>query len=94
MPDAAGTTLKPCGASSTTSSSEQVPGEHIGQRQARREPQEYVDVGEAEVAVEQHDFLAARRERGGEVHGDRGLAHATLAAGDGDHLDRIRVGGA
>jgi len=65
--------------------------EHVRQRQSRREPEEHVDVGQPEVAVEQHDFLAARGQRRGEIDRHRGLADATLAAGDGDDLHGIRL---
>ena len=41
-----------------------------------------------DVGVEHPDGVPGRRQRGGEVDGDRALADATLAAGDGEHPAR------
>jgi hypothetical protein len=62
--------------------------EHVLQRVARREAQQHVDIGEAKIAVEQHHAAPALRERDAKIHRHVGLADATLAAGDGDHLHR------
>ena len=70
-------------------------GEDVVQRRLRVEVQHHVEVGEAEVGIEhQHAFTAARQGRR-EVGRDEGLAHATLAAGDGNDagtVTRLRGG--
>jgi len=33
----------------------------MGERVARREAQEYISIGQSEVAIEQHDTFAGRR---------------------------------
>jgi hypothetical protein len=43
-----------------------------------------------DVRVEDADLLALRRERAGEVGGDRGLAHAALARADADDVRHLR----
>ena len=62
--------------------------QHVRHRVTRRQAEEHVDVREAEIAVEQHDAAARRRQRRREVHRHAGLADAALAAGDRDHLHR------
>src|SRR5262249_41508717 len=49
---------------------------------------EAVEVGAAEIGVEEDDALAERREEDGDVGGDERLAGAALAATDGDDAAR------
>ena len=42
--------------------------------------------GEAKVTVQQYHALVRRRQRGGQVDRDAGLADTTFATGDRDHL--------
>ena len=53
-------------------------------------PQYHVDIGQPQVRIEQHDVPALGGERHGQIRGHGGLADASLAACDGDHLDRTR----
>src|SRR6185295_20108802 len=57
-------------------------GEHVVQRHLRKEVEDDVEVGEAEVGVEHEHALAALGERRRQVGRDEGLADAALAAGD------------
>ena len=71
-----------------------IAGQHVGQREPRREPQKNVDVGEAEIAVQQHDLFAALGERRGEIDRDGRLADAALSTRNGDDLDWRGIHGA
>ena len=62
------------------------PGEGLGERARRpRDAGEDMQVRRAERRVDQDDPLAERREEDTDVGGDEALAHAALAAADGDH---------
>jgi hypothetical protein len=54
------------------------------------QPQHHIDVGQPQVRVHQHDIAALRGDGHGQIGGYGGLAHAALAAGDGDDLDGSR----
>ncbi|KAG1535581.1 hypothetical protein G6F50_015270 [Rhizopus delemar] len=71
-------------------------GDQVGQREGGVQPQDHVDVGQAEVGVQQQRALAHAGQRHGQVGRDVGLAHAALAAGDGNgahRAERLAAGG-
>ena len=53
-PEAAGTTRTPAPVSRITSSSARSPRQHVLERVARRQSEQHIDVGEPEIAVQQH----------------------------------------
>ena len=55
-------------------------GEDVVQRDLRMQVEDDVEVGQAEVGVDDEDALAAPRQRRGEVGGEERLADAALAA--------------
>ena len=57
----------------------------VGAAEAAVDPEHARDAEAPDVGVEHADAQPARRERGGEVHGDRRLADAALAARDREH---------
>jgi hypothetical protein len=54
------------------------------------QPQHHVDVGHSQIGVEQHDVPALCGDGYRQIGRHRGFAHAPLAAGDCDNLDRAR----
>ncbi len=58
--------------------------EDVVQRDLGMQVQDHVQVREAEIRVEHEHAVAAPGEGCGEVGGNEGLAHASLAAGDGN----------
>ena len=63
--------------------------EHVGEADALDEAQRGGLGRTTEVGVDEHDLLAAERDRGGEVAGHRRLAVARLRAGHHDDLGRV-----
>ena len=61
--------------------------EHVPEVQVGREPEQHVDVAEAEIGVEHRDAVALARQRHREVDDDVGLADAALAARHGEADD-------
>ena len=57
----------------------------------RRETQEYVDVRETQIAVEQHDAPPHGGKRRRKVHRHARLADAAFPARHRNHLDRARL---
>ncbi len=63
--------------------------DHVGQRESGRQPQQHVDIGHAQIGIEQQGLASGLGHGQGQIDRDRGLADAALAAGDGNHPDRI-----
>src|SRR5690606_13775867 len=66
-----------------------VAGEHVGNGGIGPQAQLDIHVGQSEVGIHQHDPAAKLGQRQGKVDRDIGLAHAALAAGDCDYLNRL-----
>ncbi len=64
-------------------------GEHAGEIAARRAAELDVDIGEAEIAVEQQRLAPGERQRVRERDREPGLADPALAGGDGDDVVRF-----
>jgi hypothetical protein len=64
--------------------------DHMTQVVAGVKAQYHVHVGEAKIGVDQHDVAALCGDGHGKIGGYRGFADSSLAAGDGDNLDRTR----
>ena len=58
-------------------------GEDVVQRELGMQVQHHIEIGQAEVGVQHQHALAARGQGRRQVGGDEGLAHAALAARDG-----------
>ena len=63
-----------------------LPGDDVGEVEARLDVAEDVGVGEAEVGIEEDNAAAHGGEDAGEVDGKIGFADAAFAGGDGDGL--------
>src|SRR3569832_39291 len=57
----------------------------------RPQSQQHVDVGEAEIGIEQCHLISGLRECDCEIHRGVGLTHTSLAARDSDDLDWARA---
>ena len=62
MPDAAGTTCRPCGPVTIVSSSEHSPLSDVAQMESGMQSEDHVDVGHAQVGIDQHDVAPLRRD--------------------------------
>ena len=63
-----------------------LPGQYVVQIVAVLQAQDQVRVGQSQVHIHQNHTLAGARCRNGQVRRQCGLAHAALAAGDGNGL--------
>jgi hypothetical protein len=73
---------------------EHVVGRHLGIEQIAHVPfglhaEDDLDVGQAEIGVDDQHALAALGAQHGQVGGQHGLAHPALAAGHGHHAQRF-----
>ena len=73
--------------SSFSASSEPPAFDEVVDRPVRREPEREAEVAELQVEVDEHDLLAAHRERDREVGRDERLAGSALRA---EHADERR----
>ncbi len=66
-------------------------GEDAGEIAARRAAELHIDIGEAEIAVEQQRLAPGQRQRMRQRDREPGLADPALAGGDGDDVALLRL---